>query len=656
MASWFSRTRNRRLVAVGVAIVVLCSGSAAAAHAIGLDRLPDARSVIAGTMPADTLVYDRTGAVLLADLQPSGYQHAEVPLGAMGRWLPAATVAIDDPGFWTGVGPDTTIVPRLVRLRMGDDPGDFAARLRLAALAVRVAAAYSKPQILEAYLNSLPYGNQAYGAESAARTYFGVDASQLDLAEAALLAGLPQAPTRLDPIRNLSAARQRQREVLDAMVRAHAASRQRADQAVAEPLRISGPAALDLAPNLVAQLTHELSARVGKDVVDRGGLTVVSTLDWRLQQQAVQAVGAGVEANRARNLTDGALVAMDPRTGELLALVGSANRDAPGGQWDMTVAPRNPGNAFRVFTYAAAIASRKYTMVTPVTDAPIPLDMPGGSSYSPRNLDLRYHGTCQLQTCLGNALDVPAVEVEMATGIPAVVGTARALGASALSFQTGPSGQFQYTTAAPAASFGPSLTLGGYGETALQLATATSALANTGTLHQPETILSVRGRDGRSLIHANPAATARQALDPGAAFIVSQMLSDDANRAMVYGQGSPLTLPGRHSAVAAGTTDNFTDAWTVGYTPSLATTVWMGNPNFAPMAAGSDAVFVATPVWHAFMQAALDQLHRTDEWYTPPAGVESAPVGGQPAYFLSGTSTATPAPPLPAGVHVAGAG
>jgi penicillin-binding protein 1A len=192
--------------------------------------------------------------------------------------------------------------------------------------------------------------------------------------------------------------------------------------------------------------------------------------------------------------------------------------------------------------------------------------------------------------------------------------------------------------------------LGGYGQTALQIATGISVLASGGVRRQPATLRSVTVPDGTVIFKGRP-GRGLQVVDAGAAFVISQMLADDVNRTQVFGRGTPLVLSGRHAAALTGTPDDLTDAWALGYTPSLATAVWMGNPDFRPMLAGSDALFVAAPAWHLFMQTALDQMKKGDEWYAPPPGVEPSIVSGRQAWFLPGTSAATPPPSLPPSVH-----
>jgi membrane peptidoglycan carboxypeptidase len=641
-----------RLVAAVAALALAGGAIAGGRHVLGFDAPVDVQALMRSGLPDDTLVYDRTGTVLLADLKQTGTQHTDVSLAAMGRWLPAATVADQDPGFWSEPGVDagrlaraawdgvrgqtgetgSSIVLRLIRLRLGSPVG-VVARARALALAVRVAGAVPKASILESYLNSLPYGNRAAGVEGAAITYFQVDASQLDLAQASLLAGLPDAPADLDPLQHLPLAKRRQRQVLDAMVRAGVIGLREADQAYGEPLQLVGPTSLDVAPDIVSQVLTELQTRYGSDAFSRG-FTVVTTLDWGLQQEAERVVHVALAANRSRNMMDAALAAVDPRTGQILALVAL---DAGDVRFALaTKVPLDPGNAFRVFTYTAAIASGRYTMVTPVSDAPLSVDASAGpGSYQIQDYDGRNRAPCQLRDCLGGGLNIPAVLVQAVTGVPAVAQTAQALGAP---------------TPTPAPTEGLPLTLGGIHVTPLQMAASMGTLAAGGVRRQPEAILRLSTAGG-SIVSDGMADPGSQALDPGAAFIVSQMLADDSSRAEVYGTGSPLVLPGRHAAAAAGTSADLSDGWTVGYTPSLAAAVWLGDLYLQPRPVGADGMIVAGPAWHQFMQAALDQMDRGDEWYTPPPGVQETTVDGRPAWFLPGTSAAMPAPALPPGVH-----
>jgi membrane peptidoglycan carboxypeptidase len=516
-----------------------------------------------------------------------------------------------------------------------------------------VSTTYSRAQILGTYLNTIFYGNDAYGAGTAARIYFHREPSDLDLAQSAFLAGLPQNPTNLNPMLHYDAAKQRQRDVLDAMVRTHDVTRQQADEAAAEdlspPAHLFGPSTVNVLPGFTDYVSQELNTHFGPDAATTGGLRVTTTLDLNMQDIAQKAVTDTVKSNSQRGVTDGAMVAMDPTNGQILAMVGSAGPDVPGSQYNFAVwPPRSPGSSFKVFTYTAAIESRHYTMTTPIQDQPLLVLPPGESKWwMPRNYDLHYHGTCQLQMCLGSSLNVPAVEVELGTGVQNVVDEARRMGAPPYKNPTAS----KFTDDDPAASFGPSLTLGGYAETPLQMVTGVSVLAAKGVLHEPEAVLTAKsGTIGAPGYTAS--AAGKQVVDAGAAYIVSQMLSNDGNRVLGFGRDTPLVLDGRTAAAKTGTAEDFRDGWTVGYTPSLAAAVWMGNADDSPMKEGTDGIFVAAPAWHEFMTNALNRMHKSDEWYQMPSDVQSRPGYPGRAYYLTGTTPTTTRPSLPDWAHL----
>jgi len=286
----------------------------------------------------------------------------------------------------------------------------------------------------------------------------------------------------------------------------------------------------------------------------------------------------------------------------------------------------------KIFTYTAAINSGQFTMTTPVQDSPFTYHDPWtGMSYTPMNYDGTFHGTCQVQQCIGNSLNVPAVKVELGVGVPAVVDMARTMGAPP--WQQQPDGS--YTNDNPDSSFGPSLTLGGYGETPLQMATGASVLAAQGVLHQPFAITHI-DRGGKTIYKHED--DSKQVVDPKVAFIMATILSKDANRQMIFGADSNLVIPGWTVAAKTGTSDSFADAWSLGFTPRIAVAVWMGNPDWRiKMTQGSDSYYVAVPAWHTFLSQALP-LMGSQIWYVPPDGIVSA--WGN--YYLPGTAPTTP--------------
>jgi membrane peptidoglycan carboxypeptidase len=277
-------------------------------------------------------------------------------------------------------------------------------------------------------------------------------------------------------------------------------------------------------------------------------------------------------------------------------------------------------------------------MTTPITDSAFTYrDPTSGEAYSPHNYDGRYHGTLELQQAMANSLNIPAVKVELAVGVSSVVAMARKMGAPPWQLHYDARGNPIYTNNDRMNSYGPSLTLGGYGETPLQMATGASVLAAKGFLHPAYAIARV-SKSGSVVFQRAPGAGAKKVLDPRVAFIMGQIMSDDSNRKMIFGMGSILTLAGHRVAVKTGTTDQFADAWTIGFTPHLVTAVWVGNPDWRQkMTQGSDSFYTAAPVWHNFMTVALPSMKLHNEWYPEPNGLINKVYRGKLAFYLPGT-------------------
>ena len=604
--------------------------------------LPSTSNLSTARLPLSTRIYDRTGTVLLAEIHQGSERRHVVPLSQVARSMQQATIAVEDRTFYqhgglnllrTGqAGLDdlihlrfnqggSTITQQLVKNIYLSGNRTVLRKLDEAILAVEIEHQYSKAQILEAYLNRIYYGNQAYGVEAAAQTYFGEQASQLSLSEAALLAGLPQAPTALDPFSNLSGARARQRIVLDAMVKAGEITRARARSASAQQLTLRKPSTADdvRAPGFVHWVAAQLEKTYGPELLKNGGLTVVTSLDWNLQSIAQRQVREKVMALQRQHVTDGALVALDPNTGGVLAMVGSAGPDVPGGEYNMAIVPRQPGSAFKIFTYSAAIESGSFTMGSWINDSPVQVRLADGSTYTPRDYDGSYHGWQPIPFALGNSLNIPAVKVEMGTGIDRVVDVARRMGVQAL---TQPSSAYQ-----------PSLTLGGYEVPLIDMAAGASTLAAQGTYRRPQAILQVVAHDG-STLYRYTADKGKPGLTPQVSFIMADMLSSDRNRSLEFGRNSDLVIPGHHVAAKTGTTNDFRDNLTIGFTPNLAVAVWVGNADHTPMRNVSGIVGAA-PIFHGFMTQVLSG--QPDSWYAVPDGLHAVTMNGYTAYLLPGT-------------------
>lgn len=607
--------------------------------------LPRVAGLDSTAFSGDALLYDRNGQ-LLADLGQRGDRRVNVPLSQVSPKVTQATVAVEDKNFWTNpgfdvegigraavsnlhnrniVGGGSTITQQLAKQLFLSPDQTLDRKLKELVLAYQLNQTYSKDQILELYLNKSYYGEQQYGIQAAARTFFLKDARDLDLAQSALLAGLPQAPDQWSPIRHPEAAKLRQKDVLDAMVRAGYATSDEARAAYQEKLDIHPPVNNFLAPHFVQYVIGELE-RLGFKPGQQQML-VKTTLDYGKQQLAEQVLRENLDANRGRDrggLLSSALVSMDPRTGQVVSYVGSPGFGTEGGQQDFVgMVPRNLGSSVKPFTYLDLINARKATMDTPIADSPSPFQLPG---YRVENYDKRSHGVQPLRVALASSLNIPAVKAELAVGVPGLVEFYRGLGMFPRmpTDQVDDHGSVIYSTTSSVNDYGPSLTLGGYPITLLEEVSALSVIAGMGVYHQPETIQQVTDLKGKVLYEANPEKGKRQVVDPAAAFITAQILSDDANRAPIFGYGTPLHMGDRHSAAKTGTTENYKDALTIGFTPDLATVVWVGDILGInnTMTYGSDGVYVAAPAWHRFMTEALKGV--PDRWYDPPPDVTKA--------------------------------
>lgn len=637
--------------------------------------LPDARLLAAQRLPEDTILYAGDGVTQLADLHDPGHEHYYEAISQMGKWLPEGTVAIEDANFWHEPGIDltgiaraawidyrqhravqgaSTITQQLVKMRLVGDQPTISRKIKEAVVALQVERVFSKSKILEMYLNTAFYGNDAYGTAAASRIYFHTTTAQLDLAQASMLVGIPRNPTNGNPIVNWPAAKQRQQEVLSAMVRHHDISQEQANQAYSEDLRppahMFTPAGGVIAPGFVQYVEHWLKQRFGEKTTLEGGLRVYTTVDLGLENIASRDLARNLSINGYHGFSQEAMTAIDPKTGAIKAMIGSMPNE-PGSEYNFAYnVPRGPGSSMKIYTYTAAIASGRYTMVTPISDTPTRIYIPGqpGPPYQPHNYDNGYHGVCQLQQCLGNSYNVPAVKVELGVGVPAVVQEARTMGAPPW---TGGCPGPGCTQNAPPQDYPITTTLGAVGETPLQMATGASVLAAMGVLHQPFPVDRVLTSAGAQIFKWDVNANSKQVLDPRAAYIMAQILSNNANRISAFGSTSVyLTQPNRRIAAKTGTTENFTDGWTVGFTPALVSAIWTGNANSHPMNWNQDAVVDAGPAFHDFMADGTAYLHEPNsDWYAEPPGLIN--VGGD--YFLPGTGPDTPAPPLPSWVQSA---
>ena len=645
------RSRVRRAIVLTLILVIglpLLTMPVIAAGSVG--DLPAIDGLSSSGLHQDMLIYDRHGT-LIDDIGDHGDHRIVVPLNYISNYVKQASIAIEDKTFYKNNGVDvagiaraafenysshritqggSTISQQLVKqIFIGPNPPPTVQRkLREATLAIELNSRYTKDQILDLYLNTIYYGSQSYGIEAAARSFFHTNAHDLTLGQAAMLAGLPQAPTQNSPLLNPKTATARQLEVLKAMVAQKMITPEQAVAAQNEKLQFFYPSNPLQAPHFVDYVLQVLENQFHIRPTDRKGYRVYTTLDLNLQHLAETVVRNQINRQGSYyDFHDGALVAMDPRNGEVLAMVGGADYYRPGGQFNMaTTTTRQPGSSFKMFTYTAAIESGRLNMTSPILDQPMTFPLGGGPDgtkpYAPQNYDQHYHGTLPLKMAMGNSLNIPAIKTELVTGIPAVLDTARRMGVTSLTKADN--------------EYGMSLTLGGYGVSPLDMATGASTLATLGVRHRPAPIEHIQDGLGNTIFNYNPAKNEFRAISQQVAYIVDSIMSDDRNRCMSFGCGGDLTLPGRHVGAKTGTTQDFRDNWTVGFTPTLATAVWVGNPDYHPLAHNSTGIVGAAPIWHQFMMQAF--AGQPDAWFAQPGGLTQ--IGQN--YYLPGTERLAP--------------
>ena len=629
-----------------VVAVMLVIGVAADAYAQSFfDGLPSIQGLDSAAFAGDTIIYDSTGKVVLADVGNHGDHRLAVKLKDVAPVAIQATVAIEDKGFYTNpgfdlvgivraafdniraghiVGGGSTITQQLAKQQFLTPEQSVSRKIKELALAYELSQTYSKDQIMELYLNKSFYGSQSYGIEAAAESYFHIPASKLDLAQASVLAGLPQAPTEWNPVLHPDSAKLRQTEVLQAMVRSNFISQEDMDKALAEKLVYQAPVNSFLAPHFVDYVLAELRQLGFQPGIQQ--LNVTTTLNWKMQQIGQSVVSSNLSKNLWRDpkgVLSSGLVAVQPTTGDILVMVGSPSYNSKGGQINYTTIPRNMGSSMKPYTYGAVINARAATVDTPVYDGPSPLVYKDAYSTTKfYNYDGRSHGVLPLKKAMGNSLNIAAVKVELSIGVPAVLSWMRNLGV--IPRYISPDGSYNAT--APGDQYGPSLTLGGYPITLLEHVEGIATYADMGVYHTPQAILKVTDSRGAVLYQDHPNQRARLAIDPAVAFIMAQIMADDQNRCMIFDCNSALHWKDRTVAAKTGTTDNFKDAATIAFTPDLATGLWVGDilDNRHFMKYGSDGVFVASPGVHTFVSSALAGIPG-NRWYTAPPGVVAGP-------------------------------
>ncbi len=630
-------------------------------------QVPSPETLTQRDVAQATKIYDKNGELLYDIFQ--NQNRTPVKLAEVPDVMKKATISIEDKDFYRhggfsipGIvrslfelavhrqveGGGSTLTQQLVKNALLTSDVSVVRKFKELILAIQVERAYSKDQILEMYLNEIPYGGTAYGIEAASNLYFGKHAKDLNLAEASLLAGLPQRPSVYSPYgTHPELAKVRQSEVLRRMQEDGYITKEQVDAAKAQPLtyRTSQTEIGFKAPHFVLYVKQKLIEQFGDKMVEQGGLKVTTTLDNKLQEDAQKIVHDEVGKLKDYHAGNGAAVVINPQNGQIQAMVGSKDYFAKDydGNVNVALAMRQPGSATKPITYAASF-QKGYTAATVLED--VPTDFPGGAGlpvYRPVNYDGQFHGPTQVRYDLGNSYNIPAVKMLANVGVKNVMDLAYRMG---------------LTTWEPTQdnvnSVGLSLTLGGREVRLLDLTSAFGVLANQGKKQDPVSILKVEDSRGKTLYEYHESDGVK-VLEPSIAFIISNILADNGARSAAFGSNSVLNIPGKTVSVKTGTTDQKRDNWTVGYTPSVVVGVWVGNNDNTVMnPAIASGVTGASPIWQKIMVRSLqgkgdEKIGQPDDVsYVDVDGLMGGkPHGGSPTrkeFFVKGTEPGSESP------------
>lgn len=563
--------------------------------------------------PVSTKILDRNGKLIYEIFEEK--RRTPVELGELPPHVTQATLAIEDKDFYKhpGFSPigwaravrsivfekklegGSTITQQLVKNSLLTPERTLRRKIRELVLAIAVEIIYPKDRILELYLNNVPYGGTAWGIESAAQTYFGKKASDLTLAEASLLAGLPVAPTKYSPFgARPELAKERQKAVLRRMVEDGYITKEAADKAAEESLAFKKPEGLE-APHFVLWVKEQLVEKYGQSRVERGGLIVTTTLDLDLQRFAQDVVATEVARLKRERVGNGAAVVTAPATGEILAMVGSKDYFAQDedGKVNVTLRPRQPGSSIKPLNYALALWNRRLTAAAVIHDIPTCFQVVGQPLYCPVNYDGQFHGPVHTRFALGNSYNIPAVKTLTINGLSDFVEFARKVG---------------ITTFEDPSNYGLSLTLGGGEVRMIDMAEAFGVFANGGVRQPLISVLKVEDWKGEVLEEAK-AKEGDRVIPMEVSFLVSDILRDNGARTQAFGPSSFLVVDGHPEvSVKTGTTNDKRDNWAIGFSPEVVVATWVGNNDNTPMSAVASGVTGASPVWNRIIKYALDKI------------------------------------------------
>lgn len=605
-----------------------------------VESLPSPEFLSFRDVAATTKIYDRKGRLLYEIY--SEENRTPIKLSEIPQIVKEGTIAIEDGEFLshqgisfrgvaralyrnlttTSLEGGSTITQQLIRSALLTPERTITRKIKEIVLSVWAERVYTKEQILEMYLNQVPYGGTAWGIEAAAETYFGKNVKDLNLGEAAFLAGLPASPTQFSPYGSRpELAIVRQKEVLKRMADLGYISKEEEKEAKEKTIDVRKPVIPISAPHFVMYVKEILEQQYGTNLVEHGGLRIVTSLDLDIQEMAQRTVTTQIGSLRSLGVGNGAALITNPDTGEILAMVGSSDYfdKEREGNVNLTTSLRQPGSSIKVVNYAAAL-SFGFTSASILDDSPVSFNSPGGKPYAPVNYDGKYHGKIPLRVALASSYNIPAVRVLSTIGIAKMIEQGKLMGIESWTDEE---------------RYGLSLTLGGAEVTMVDMARVYGVLAANGVKHNLSPILKITDWKGESL----PIPLKKedvQAVSPEIAFILSDILSDNSARAPAFGPNSSLVIPGKTVAVKTGTSDNKRDNWTIGYTPDYVVAVWVGNNNNAPMNRElTSGVTGAAPIWNEIITNLLKD--KADKPFYKNTNLVSLFCRGKIEYFLKGT-------------------
>jgi 1A family penicillin-binding protein len=608
---------------------------------IFLQELPSPKQLSFQQAPLTTKIFDRHG-VLLYQIY-AAENRSLVPLSSIPKQLQQATIAIEDKNFYKNPGFDitaiiraaiadisgkpiqggSTITQQLIKSTLLTPEITIKRKIKEIILAFWANSIYTKDQILEMYFNQIPYGGTAWGIEAASEVYFNIKVNELNLAQSAFLAGLARAPTSYSPFgESPNLWKKRQKEVLTKMEELKFITSKEKDKALKEDLVFTNPQTPIYAPHFVMYIKDLLIKKYGIGMVEKGGLQVVTSLDLKIQNMAQEIVTSKVEENAYLNLTNGASVVTNPKNGDILAMVGSKDySDLNTGNFNVTTALRQPGSSIKVVTYTAAL-SNGFTAATILDDSQISYTTFGSPTYTPVNYDGKFHGKMSLRNALANSINIPAIKTLSKVGIPNMITLAKKMG---------------ITTWGDPSNYGLAITLGAADAKMIDMATVYGVLANGGEKVNLNPILKITDSTGNVLEEKQDKAIQKtQVINPGVAFIISDILADDNARAMEFGINSPLNILNNYVSVKTGTSDDKRDNWTIGYTPNYVVATWVGNNDNSPMNQYlASGITGAAPIWHDIITNLLS--NSSSAGMATPSNIIQKDCLGRKEYFIKGT-------------------